>query len=130
MQCPTAVAQQIGKACRESGFFYITGHGIDEGLQQQLEQLSRDFFAQAVDSKLAIAMEHGGRAWRGYFPVGGELTSGKPDIKEGIYFGAELDDKHPLVQAGVPMHGQNLFPTNDPAWRETVLRYLEAMITS
>jgi hypothetical protein len=34
-------------------------------------------------------MQLGGRAWRGYFPVGGELTSGRPDLKEGIYFGAE-----------------------------------------
>ena len=35
-------------------------------------------------------MARGGRAWRGWFPVGGELTSGVPDLKEGIYFGAEL----------------------------------------
>ena len=26
-------------------------------------------------------MEKGGAAWRGYFPVGGELTSGRPDVK-------------------------------------------------
>ncbi|MDX2216888.1 MAG: 2-oxoglutarate and iron-dependent oxygenase domain-containing protein [Oculatellaceae cyanobacterium bins.114] len=121
------VAQQIGHACRESGFFYIIGHDVDQDLQQQLEHLSRDFFAQDLDVKLAIAMAKGGRAWRGYFPVGGELTSGKPDIKEGIYFGTELDPDHPLVQAGVPMHGHNLFPEHDPAWRETVLRYLDAM---
>ena len=37
----------------------------------------------------------GGRAWRGYFPVGGELTSGKPDLKEGLYFGAELARRSP-----------------------------------
>ena len=35
-------------------------------------------------------MAKGGRAWRGYFPVGGELTSGKPDRKQGLYFGEEL----------------------------------------
>ena len=35
-------------------------------------------------------MADGGRAWRGYFPVGNEFTSGKPDRKEGIYFGAEF----------------------------------------
>jgi hypothetical protein len=28
--------------------------------------------------KMKIAMKYGGRAWRGYFPVGNELTSGKP----------------------------------------------------
>jgi len=71
-------------------------------------------------------MEKGGRAWRGYFPVGGELTSGKPDRKEGIYFGAELSEDHPLVKSRTPMHGQNLFP-DIPLFRETILDYLAAM---
>ncbi len=122
-----AVAAQIGQACRECGFFYIVGHGVDEGLQQRLEQLSRQFFAQDIETKLQIRMALGGRAWRGYFPVGGELTSAKPDLKEGIYFGDELGDDHPLVKAGTPMHGSNLFPANIPQFRETVLDYMTAM---
>ena len=121
------VAEAIGAACRESGFFYITGHGVDEGLQTRLEDLSRQFFAQDVETKLAIRMERGGRAWRGYFPVGNELTSGRPDLKEGIYFGQELGPDHPMVKAGTPLHGANLFPDNIPGFRETVLEYLEAV---
>src|SRR5215468_9202775 len=50
---------------------------------QRLVRLSRQFFAQGADTKMRIAMTRGGRAWRGYFPVGGELTSGRPDLKEG-----------------------------------------------
>jgi isopenicillin N synthase-like dioxygenase len=121
------VAAQIGQACRECGFFYIVGHGVDPKLQERLEQLSRQFFAQDLDTKLEISMERGGKAWRGYFPVGGELTSGKPDLKEGIYLGAELEDDHPFVQAGVPLHGRNLFPPNIPLFRETVLDYIATM---
>jgi isopenicillin N synthase-like dioxygenase len=121
------VASQIKQACRECGFFYIVGHGVDEGLQQRLEKLSRQFFAQNLETKMKIRMACGGKAWRGYFPVGGELTSGKPDLKEGIYFGAELGEEHPQVQAGTPMHGSNLFPLNIPQLRETVLEYMQAM---
>jgi isopenicillin N synthase-like dioxygenase len=121
------VATRIGHACRECGFFYIVGHGVDETLQRRLEEISRQFFAQDLETKLGIAMSRGGRAWRGYFPVGGELTSGKPDLKEGIYFGAELRDDHPLVKAGTPMHGGNLFPFGIPQFRETVLEYMAAM---
>ncbi len=121
------VAVQIARACRESGFFYIVGHGVDEQLQLRLDDLSRKFFAQGSAAKLEIRMEKAGRAWRGYFPVGGELTSGKPDLKEGLYFGAELTDDHPLVRSGTPMHGPNLFPGNIPPFRETVLEYLAAM---
>ncbi len=55
---------------------------MDDGLQQRLEQLSRQFFAQPLETKLEIRMALGGKAWRGYFPVGGELTSGKPNMKD------------------------------------------------
>ena len=65
-------------------------------------------------------------AWRGYFPVRGELTRGRPDLKEGLYFGAELPDDHPRVAAGTPLHGRNLFP-DIPGFRETVLDYIGAM---
>ena len=122
-----AVAAQIRAACEESGFFYVIGHGVEETLQQRLEDLSHQFFAQEEEAKLRIGMAQGGRAWRGYFPVGGELTSGRPDIKEGIYFGEELDEAHPLVKAGTPMHGPNLFPPDIPFFRETVLEYMAAL---
>ena len=122
-----AGAAQLGQACRESGFFYVVGHGVDEGLQRRLRELSREFFAQDVDTKLQIRMALGGRAWRGYFRVGDELTSGKPDQKEGLYFGTELAPDHPLVRAGTPLHGPNLFPSEPPGFRETVLDYMDAL---
>lgn len=121
------VAEQIRQACQDWGFFYITGHAVEEQLQHDLEELSRQFFAQDLDTKMRIRMELGGRAWRGYFPIGDELTSGKPDQKEGIYFGSELDKAHPLVRAGTPMHGANLFPDTIPLLRQTVLDYMNAM---
>lgn len=105
-----SVGEQINKACTQSGFFYIIGHGIDLKLQQELERVSWQFFSQPVKNKLQISMEKGGRAWRGYFPVEAELTSGSPDLKEGLYFGEELATDHPMVQSGIPLHGKNLFP--------------------
>jgi isopenicillin N synthase-like dioxygenase len=121
------VAAQIAGACRETGFFYIVGHGVDEALIQRLISLSRQFFAQGAEAKLRIRMALGGRAWRGYFPVGGELTSGAPDLKEGLYFGAELGPDHPRVRAGAPLHGQNLFPEEIPVLRGVVLAYMDAL---
>jgi len=116
-----AVARSIGAACRDSGFFYVTGHGVPDTLLAALDALSREFFALPEAAKLEIAMEHGGSAWRGYFPVGAELTSGRPDLKEGLYFGAELDPADPR-----PLHGANLFPRQVPL-RDVVLRYLDTM---
>jgi isopenicillin N synthase-like dioxygenase len=122
-----AVAAQIGEACRESGFFYAVGHGVDEGLQQRLREQSRRFFAHDLETKRRIRMALGGRAWRGYFGVGDELTSGVPDQKEGLYFGAELAADHPLVEAGTPLHGPNLFPTEPDGFRQTVVEYMDAL---
>jgi isopenicillin N synthase-like dioxygenase len=122
-----AAAAEIGAACREVGFFYAVGHGVEPELEERLVAESRRFFALPAAEKAEIAMERGGRAWRGWFPLGGELTSGRPDEKEGIYFGAELPDDHPLVAARTPLHGQNLFPASLPGFREAVLDHMEAM---
>ncbi len=116
------VAKAIDSACRSCGFFYVTGHGVDPALEKKLEDLSRQFFAKDDAWKKKIEMAKGGKAWRGYFPVGGELTSGYQDHKEGIYFGSELPADHPL-----PLHGPNLFPEAMPEFRGTVLKYMEAM---
>ena len=120
------VAAQIGAACRAHGFFYVTGHGVDPALVQRLEDLSRRFFALDEPTKMRWRMALGGRAWRGYFPLGGELTSGRPDWKEGLYLGTELPADHPLVRAGTPVHGPNLFPELD-GFRATVLAYIDAV---
>lgn len=116
-----AVAHEIDVACREHGFFYIVGHGIDRDKQERMEEAARAFFARSDADKAAIAMERGGRAWRGWFPVGGELTSGVPDRKEGIYFGAEG------VADARPLHGPNLFPAEPEEMRDAVLEWIDAM---
>jgi isopenicillin N synthase-like dioxygenase len=120
------VAREIESACRDSGFFYATGHGIASDLFACLDSASGKLFELPEAEKLDIRMSRGGRAWRGYFAVGGELTSGKADLKEGIYFGTELPADHPRVRAGVPLHGANLFPPQVPELRNAVLDYLAA----
>jgi isopenicillin N synthase-like dioxygenase len=50
------VAEEIGRACRDCGFFYVVGHGVDVRLQEQLERLSQQFFAQDIEAKMEIRM--------------------------------------------------------------------------
>ncbi|MBL8545776.1 MAG: isopenicillin N synthase family oxygenase [Hyphomonadaceae bacterium] len=118
------VAREIEQACTTLGFFYAVGHGVRAETLADLESSSRAFFALPEAEKLKIAMARGGKAWRGYFPVGGELTSGKPDRKQGIYFGAELGPDDARVRAGVPLHGANLFPDAIPDLKLSVLRFM------
>jgi isopenicillin N synthase-like dioxygenase len=121
------VATQIDSACRENGFFLIEGHGIDSALMHDLEAASRAFFDRPDDDKARIAMPLGGRAWRGWFPLGGELTRGMPDGKEGIYFGRELSPDDERVRAGLALHGPNLFPAEPSELKPLVLAWLDAM---
>ena len=116
------VAAGIAAACRRSGFFYVSGHGVPAALTDRLDAASRAFFALPEAEKGEIAMSRGGRAWRGWFPVGGELTSGRPDRKEGVYFGRDL----PAGQT-LPLHGPNLYPASVPLLRTAVREYLESM---
>ena len=121
----TALA--IDEACRDTGFFYVVGHGVDPTRQQRVEELAHAFFALPENEKARIAMRHGGRAWRGWFPLEGELTSGVPDLKEGLYFGEELGPDDTRVRADLPLHGANLFPEQPAELRDAVLEYIDAV---
>jgi isopenicillin N synthase-like dioxygenase len=115
------VAQQISNACREYGFFYIVGHGVDETLQKRLEALSRQFFELPLEQKLEIKIPESGHSLLGlgYFQKGSEFTSGKPDIKEGVYFSLGFEEGDKL--------GRNLFSQHVSEFREIVLEYMAAL---
>ena len=118
------VAAAIGAACRDSGFFYASGHGVEAETLARADAAARAFFALPEAEKMRIAMAKGGRAWRGYFPVGGELTSGRPDRKQGLYFGEELGGDDARVMQGLPLHGANLFPEAPRDLKPAVLRLM------
>ncbi|MBS1836948.1 MAG: isopenicillin N synthase family oxygenase, partial [Actinobacteria bacterium] len=122
------VGEAIVAACTDPGVFQLVGHGVDPTLRAALVQRARGFFALDPEEKARIAMHHAGAAWRGWFPLGGELTSGVPDAKEGIYFGTELPDDDPRVLAGVPLHGPNLFPERPADLRPLVLTWMASVV--
>jgi len=100
-------APKVHVALRDVGFMYIQNHEVPEEIQRLVYNCSKQFFSLEEDVKKQIAMEKGGASWRGYFPLKGELTSGIPDLKEGLYFGIEHGESHPEVIKNTPMHGPN-----------------------
>src|SRR3954470_16484833 len=116
-----AVAPAIDAARRDTGVFFVEGHGVPTELQARLDGLAREFFALPEEEKAAIDMRRGGPAWRGWFPVGGELPSGGPDQKEGLYLGQELPP------STTPLHGPNLFPARPAGLRDAVLEYIDVV---
>jgi isopenicillin N synthase-like dioxygenase len=122
-----AAAAAIDRACRTVGFFAVTGHGVRSDLQPQLEDAAHAFFRRSDAAKAEVEMARAGAAWRGWFPVGGELTSGVSDHKEGIYFGLEHAADHHRVASSTPLHGANQFPSEPSELRPLVLDWLAAM---
>lgn len=118
------VAAELGEACKRYGFFYLSGHGIRNGTLESLDRASRAFFALPEKQKMEIPMARAGQAWRGFFPLGGELTSGKPDDKEGVYFGVDLPADDARVKTGLPLHGANLYPAQVPELKDAVDAYM------
>lgn len=121
------VATEVDRACRDYGFFTIIGHGVEASLRTRLEAVSREFFDLDMGEKSQISMASGGRAWRGWFPPGDELTSGVPDSKEGIYFGEDLRADDPRVVAGRLLHGPNLWPARPVELKEVVDAWMTEM---
>lgn len=122
-----SVAATIDRACREFGFFSIVNHGIDPTRIEAVATLAREFFASPAAEKQRVEMSRGGVAWRGWFPLDGELTSGVADHKEGYYFGRELPPNDPRVAHGLPLHGPNLWPDHPAALRPVVSAYLQSL---
>ena len=114
-------AARIDAACRTAGFFAVPLAEPLRPLRDEVIATAAEFFALPEANKARVAMAHGGRAWRGWFPLGGELTSGVPDRKEGYYFGAELPPDPR------PMHGPNLWPQHPARMRPVVTEWMTAM---
>jgi isopenicillin N synthase-like dioxygenase len=119
-----AVAEELGRASREVGFFYIRGHGILADRIAGLRSAAATLFEHDLDWKMACHIGLG-RGHKGYVPEGSEFYgSGRPDHKEAWDIGYEADDDHPFVRAGQPLIGGNKWPAL-PGFREAVAAYYD-----
>jgi isopenicillin N synthase-like dioxygenase len=121
-----AVAATIGRACRETGFFYVVGHGIAPETVETAFAMSRAFFGQPLDAKAKAGWD-GPSGNRGWIRLGSEvLDPGKPhDLKEAFNIGLELPPDDPEVMAGRPFRGVNCWP-DIPGFRTAALTYFDA----
>ena len=121
------VCAQIDSACRGIGFFAITGHGVAEDLLEGMLDVTREFFAQPLPFKNALAIEQSDHH-RGYAAVEGELLEPgmRADCKETLDFGPEVPLDDPQRSA---LEGPNQWPAL-PGFRETIEAYQAAVLTA
>jgi isopenicillin N synthase-like dioxygenase len=117
-----AVAEKIGTAARDVGFFYISGHGIAAAKIAALRAAAANFYAQDLGWKMCHHIGLG-RGHKGFVPEGEEIYGGgKPDHKEAYDIGFEAADDHPQVLAGLPLIGGNKWP-DLPGFKPAVQAY-------
>lgn len=117
------IADQIGKAAREFGFFRLAGHGIDLNLVNRTYHMAERFFALPDEVKrqyyIGLSTNH-----RGYVPF--TEKGDYPDEVNRSYeaFDLALDLPHddPDYVAGNRLLGPNVWP-DDEDFKNTVADY-------
>ncbi|EJD6546897.1 MULTISPECIES: isopenicillin N synthase family dioxygenase [Klebsiella pneumoniae complex] len=123
-----AVAWEIHKAARQTGFFYIKNHGVPVELQKAYFDLAKEYFASPMDEKMQISSKNSVYL-RGYEPIAAQtLDEGSPpDLKEGFLLGRDLTESHPYVKNKTPYHGPNQWPEGNPHFRQQAEDYMRHM---
>ncbi|WP_068118447.1 isopenicillin N synthase family dioxygenase [Tropicimonas marinistellae] len=119
--------REFGAACRESGFFLLSGHGIDQPLIQSVFEQADRFFELTEAEKRTLSVPSIAQE-RGWSKIGTESLeegSDRPDRKEAFGIGPEAPGDTPAVRWGAPYRGANLWP-DIPGFRETMLRFFSA----
>ena len=113
-----AVAALIGSACREVGFFIITGHGVALELIAETFAASAAFFAQAGETKRAMAIGELGSN-RGYVGTGVEALDEKSS--------ADHKEAFNLIWTDELTRPANVWPAL-PGFRAVVQRYFDEVL--
>jgi isopenicillin N synthase-like dioxygenase len=129
-----AIAWEMHKACRETGFFYVANHGLPAALIAKQFEWARRFFDLPLERKLAIHMTKS-PTFVGYEPLGVQVTDSQdprvkaspPDLKEAFFIGSEIADDHPYAGKAIRGYGYNQWPDDLPGFREDVLAYHAAI---
>ena len=117
-----SVADELGKAAREVGFLYVTGHGVAPELIQRLKDRVREYFAQPIERKMRHYIGQSTNH-SGYVPEGEEqFASGVVDNKEAY----DISFDYLPDEGRKPMLGANQWP-DLPGFKEDVKAYYDAV---
>jgi isopenicillin N synthase-like dioxygenase len=105
--------QALRTACKEVGFFYLQGHGIEHSFIESVMEQSRQLFDLPVSAKKVLsdpAMS------RGYTAMEEETldpsAQKKGDTKEGFYIGRGISKTDPRYNPA-KLSGPNCWPTRE-----------------
>src|SRR5258708_30458521 len=127
----SGVAARVDEACREIGFFVITGHGVEPDLLQATREVAMEFFRRPVEQKLGV----GDSSFMGYSPFKGERLAYSlgeetpPDLKEGFTIAQPdvTDDPYFTHPEALQVFPPTSFPSDAPVLEDVSIAFYRRM---
>ncbi|KAK4902351.1 hypothetical protein LTR27_001255 [Elasticomyces elasticus] len=115
-----AVAFKLDEACRNSGFFYLKGHGVPQDMLDSIRSRAIDFFRTASDGdKQLLGLKPGDNA-RGYV----KHTDPDKGSHEALDFYRPVEKSNESFAIG---QGVNQWPSRPADFRSVVEAYTDQM---
>ena len=130
-----AVVEQVRRACEDTGFFSIVGHGVPNEAVERIRRDVGNAFALPLEDKLAIKRP-AQQISRGYNPMGDQAVgrtlgaATPPDLQESFGFGyCDVPDDDPYfhTEMGEIFFAPNLWPAAPANLKDTIVAYRQVM---
>ena len=118
--------ERVEQACRDVGFMYIEGHGIESDTIHRIREAVIAYFAKPGDEKLSERITRNN--YRGYIPTG-FFSPNSGDVSSDLYEGYKLhlevaaDDS---IVGDCDLYGPNRWPARPSDFRVAVMNYWRA----
>ena len=128
------VARAVDRACRETGFFAIVGHGVPEPTVDGLRREAVDFFALPEGEKRLVERpaDRISRGWNALRDRSLAYSLGKdtpPDLQESFAMGpvAVPDEPYYTCDRARAFFAANIWPADRSGFRDSMEGYYRAM---
>lgn len=126
-----AAADAVRLACEQVGFFYISGHGVEQTIIDRCFAESRRFHALPLAQKTALSLDQNNI---GYLAMNASIQkhstvhkATRPNQNESFFVTHDRGPDHPDVRDGTPFRGPNQWPDGLPGFRDGVMTYFHAL---
>jgi isopenicillin N synthase-like dioxygenase len=120
----------LRQACENVGFFYASGHGVNQQVIDCAFAASRAFHALPLEEKLKLRLNENNI---GYLPIDASVQGAstvhkatRPNRNESFFISHDRGADHPDIVADRPLHGRNQWPPMAIAGMDVMRRDMTA----
>lgn len=127
-----ALAKEIEAVARDKGFLYVSNHGIDASLREDVFKANKHFHDKPMEEKLKVEQNEFHRGYQApnsvQLKVSTKFTAAKkPSARAAYVVRNEVDTSAPGFDPSLPLQGPNPWPEGDDWFKTTVSTYNSAL---